>query len=227
MLALVGSGEYLPSIASVDRELIRRLAAPVRVVCLPTAVGTEGDERIDYWSRLGVDHFTGLGVQARALPVIDRASADDPALAAVVAQANFIYLSGGQPDYLHRTLNDSLVWKAILSVLESGGLLAGCSAGAMILGEKFFAFPGGKPGFALLSGALVVPHYEEVPERMFRPMRRVAGKYLTILGIEGNTALVQTGEQYEVLGSGGLTVWNGAGKMRYTAGPLPFWVDDL
>jgi len=30
MLALVGSGEYLPPIASVDRELIRRLAAPVR-----------------------------------------------------------------------------------------------------------------------------------------------------------------------------------------------------
>ena len=109
MLALVGSGEYLPSIASVDRELIRRLAAPVRVVCLPTTVGTEGDECIDYWSRLGVDHFTSLGVQAQALPVIDRASADDPALAAVVAQANFIYLSGGQPDYLHRTLDGSLV----------------------------------------------------------------------------------------------------------------------
>jgi cyanophycinase len=113
MLGLVGSGEYLPPIASVDRELIRRLAAPMRVVCLPTAAGTEGHERIEYWSRLGVDHFTGLGVQAQALAVIDRASADDPALAAVVAQANFVYLSGGKPDYLHRTLDGSLVWKAI------------------------------------------------------------------------------------------------------------------
>jgi hypothetical protein len=55
MLALVGSGEYLPPIEPVDRQLINRLPAPVRVVCLPTAVGTEGDERIDYWSRLGVD----------------------------------------------------------------------------------------------------------------------------------------------------------------------------
>ena len=226
MLALVGSGEYLPSIASVDRELIRRLAAPVRLVCLPTAAGTEGHERIEYWSRLGVDHFTSLGVQAQALPVIDRASADDPALAAAVAQANFVYLSGGKPDYLHRTLDGSLVWQAILSVLASGGLLAGCSAGAMILGEKFFGFPGWKPGFALLPRATILPHYDEIPERMIRPMRQIAGKDMTILGIEGNTALIQTGERYEVLGSGGLTVWNGAGKTRYTAGPLPSWADD-
>ena len=85
MLALVGSGEYLPPIASMDRELIGRLAAPVRVVCLPTAAGSEGHARVDYWSRLGVDHFTGLGAQVQSLPVIDRPSADDPALAAEVA----------------------------------------------------------------------------------------------------------------------------------------------
>ena len=61
---------------------------------------------------------------------------------------------------------------------------------------------------------------------MIRPMRRIAGKDLTILGIEGNTALVQTGERYEVLGSGGVTVWNGAGQTRHTAGPLPSWAND-
>jgi hypothetical protein len=60
---------------------------------------------------------------------------------------------------------------------------------------------------------------------MLQPMRQVAGKKLTILGIEGNTALVQTAGGYEVLGSGGVTVWNGAGKTRYSAGPLPFWLE--
>lgn len=225
MLALVGSGEYLPPIAALDRELIRRLAAPARVVCLPTAAGTEGPERIAYWSRLGVQHFGDLGVQVQALPVIDRASADDPTLAAAVGEANFVYLSGGKPDYLHRTLHGSLVWQAILEVLARGGLLAGCSAGAMILGERFFAFPGWKPGFAFLRGAAIIPHFDEIPQRMLQPMRQVAGKKLTILGIEGNTALVQTAKGYEVLGSGGVTVWNGAGKTRYSAGPLPFWLE--
>jgi cyanophycinase-like exopeptidase len=227
MLALVGSGEYLPPIAPLDRALIRRLAAPVRVVCLPTAAGTEGHARIDYWSRLGVEHFSSLGVEAEAVSVIDRASADDPALAAAVGEANFVYLSGGRPDYLHRTLHGSLVWQAILAVLERGGLLAGCSAGAMILGERYFAFPGWKQGFAFLRGATIIPHFDEIPQSMLRPMRQVAGKDLTILGIEGNTALVQTTEGYEVLGSGGVTVWNRTGKTRYSAGPLPFWLDSL
>ena len=224
MLALVGSGEYLLPMAPVDRELIGRLAAPVRVVCLPTAAGAEGAERVAYWSRLGVEHFSGLGVQADALPVIDSTSADDPALAAAVGAANFVYLSGGRPDYLQRALDGSLVWQAILGVLARGGLLAGCSAGAMILGEKYFALPGWKTGFAFVPGALIVPHYEELPERVLRIMQRKASNTLTVLGIEGNTALVQAGDDYEVLGSGGVTVWNQAGQTRYTAGPLPSWL---
>ena len=46
MLALVGSGEYLPPMDPVDRILLSRLPGPPRVVCLPTAAGTEGAERI-------------------------------------------------------------------------------------------------------------------------------------------------------------------------------------
>ena len=48
MLALVGSGEYLPAMAPVDRNLLARLDETPRVVCLPTAAGTKGPERIDY-----------------------------------------------------------------------------------------------------------------------------------------------------------------------------------
>ncbi len=172
MLALVGSGEYLPPIEPLDRELIGRLHGPARVVCLPTAAGTEGPERIAYWSRLGVDHFARLGAAAAAVPVIDRASADDPDLAAAIAGANFVYLSGGKPDYLYQTLAGSLAWEAIRSVLADGGLLAGCSAGAMILGEKFFGFPGWKSGFNFLPGATIIPHYDEIPQAMIRSMPR-------------------------------------------------------
>jgi cyanophycinase-like exopeptidase len=95
----------------------------------------------------------------------------------------------------------------------------------MIQGEKFFGFPGWRTGFALLPGATIIPHFDEIPQSMLRPMRLIAGKDLTILGIEGNTALVQTAAGYEVLGSGGVTVWNGAGKTRYTAGPLRSWLE--
>jgi cyanophycinase len=220
MLALVGSGEYLPPMEPVDRELLARLGGSPRVVCLPTAAGREGPERIGYWSRLGVDHFTRLGARAEALPVIDRANADDPALADEIAAADFVYLSGGKPGYLYRTLAGSRTWEAILSVLGKGGLLAGCSAGAMVLGEKFFGFPGWKDGFNLVSGVTVVPHFDELPAAMIRSVRLLAGKGLTVLGVEGNTALVQSEGRWEVLGAGGVAVWNEAGRTCHSAGAL-------
>ena len=84
MLALVGSGEYLPAMEPIDRELISRLQESPRVVCLPTAAGKEGPERIAYWLRLGVEHFTRLEAKVEALPVIDRESANDRNLAKVI-----------------------------------------------------------------------------------------------------------------------------------------------
>jgi cyanophycinase len=221
MLALVGSGEYLPAMEPVDRELLRRLPATPRVVCLPTAAGQEGAERIHYWSQLGIDHFTRLDVPVEAVPVSDRASAHNPELARRVAEANFIYLSGGKPDYLHQTLAGTPVWEAILSVLAQGGLLAGCSAGAMIMGEKILGFPFFKPGFNFLPGSLVMPHFDEISKNQRSVLRGLVAPALTVLGIEGNTALVITDGQAEVLGSGGVTVWPRSAPIRYLQGTLP------
>ena len=232
MLALVGSGEYLPPMEVVDRELLRRLPGEAKVVCLPTAAGTEGEERIGYWSKLGVQHFTRLGVAVEALQVIDRASANDAGLAAAISGANFVYLSGGKPDYLYRTLEGSLVWEAICGVLAAGGLLAGCSAGAMIMGEKFYGFPGMHPGFNLLPGATVIPHFDEMRGELVQTIRLLTSRDLTILGVEGYTALFVDGTSGsrpgsgEVLGSGGVTVWNRASKTRYTQGEIPAWRED-
>ena len=221
MLALVGSGEYLPAIESIDRDLLSRLNESPRVVCLPTAAGKEGAERIHYWSRLGIDHFTRLNVHVESLPVIDHASANDEHFASTINRSNFVYLSGGKPHYLYSTLKSSLVWEAILAVLSRGGLLAGCSAGAMILGEKFFGFPGLKSGFNFLSRVTVIPHYDQFPGYVIASLRVMAGRDFIVLGIEGNTVLFTNGEQYEVLGTGGVVVWKQGSNTRYIRGLLP------
>ncbi|MEO1057687.1 MAG: Type 1 glutamine amidotransferase-like domain-containing protein, partial [Actinomycetota bacterium] len=136
MLAIVGSGEYLPPMNEVDRQLIDLFDTPPRVACLPTAAGTEGDVMIDDWMQRGVDHFTSLGVEADGVRVWDDATANDPAFAERIAAADFVYLSGGKPGYLMSTLTGTRAWNAISDVIERGGLLAGCSAGAMIQGER-------------------------------------------------------------------------------------------
>ncbi|MBK8046149.1 MAG: Type 1 glutamine amidotransferase-like domain-containing protein [Anaerolineales bacterium] len=221
VLALVGSGEYLPPMEEVDRTLLERLPESPRVVCLPTAAGTEGAARIDYWSNLGVAHFIRLGAKVESLPVIDAVTATETRWADTIRQANFVYLSGGRPEHLHKSLAGTPVWSAILAVLDAGGVLAGCSAGAMVQGEKFFGFPGWRAGFNLWPGITVIPHYEEIPAPMLATVGLMRSKELTIVGVEGNTALVCEDGRYAVIGRGGVTIWTPKDKNRYVAGALP------
>jgi cyanophycinase len=223
MLALVGSGEYLPPMEAVDRYLLTQLQTEAHVICLPTAAGTEGAERITYWLELGKEHFSKLGVNVESLPVIDQSSANDPDLVEHIQQANFIYLSGGKPDYLYRTLVNSLAWAVIMQVYKKGGVLAGCSAGAMIMGEHLPGFPGWKPAFGLVPGVVIMPHFDEIPRGMINTLHKLVRGEHTLLGIEGNTALVRNDEDYQVVGSGGVVVWNQQQKRRYTQGDLVSW----
>lgn len=221
MLALAGSGEYLPPMERVDRYLLGLLDRPADVVCLPTAAGTEGEARLRYWMDLGVAHFTRLGVPVEALPVSDRAGAENLAYAERTRRASVVYLSGGHPGYLHRTLVDTPLWQAILSVHQGGGVVAGCSAGAMIMGDRIPGFRGRfawQPGFGLLPGYVIVPHYDEIPEALLGPARTIALRRHTLLGIEGNTALVVRSTGWEAHGQGGVTVWDNTRKQRYTDG---------
>ena len=225
-LALVGAGEYLPKIDRVDRWLLDRLPSPARVVCLPTAAGQEGEERIGYWMRLGVGHFTRLGAQVEALPVIDRDSAVNMDYAARIRAANFVYLSGGRPAYLHETLIGTPVLTAILSVLDNGGVVAGCSAGAMIWGEQFRSLrsmPLWQPGFNRAPGAIIIPHFDEMPEAMLHNAWQSRPPSLSVLGIDRDTALILVDGGTLVRGAGGVTVWNATRKMRYTDGEAVVW----
>jgi cyanophycinase len=221
-LALVGSGEYLPPIEPLDRWLLARLKEPPKVVCLPTAAGTEGDERIAYWSDLGVEHFRQLGVEAQAVRVIDRASASRPNLVEKVQAANFIYLSGGKPAYLYGSLFGTPVWDAIQAVLKRGGVVAGCSAGAMIFGERIptslFA-TNWQPAFGLLPGAFIIPHFDEIPRMMLQGMRLVAGK-LVVVGIDGSTGLICDSEGLSVRGKGRVVILQDGKETVYSEGKI-------
>jgi cyanophycinase len=224
MLALVGSGEYLPPMEAVDRYLLSQLKAEAHVICLPTAAGTEGTERVNYWMELGKAHFSKLGAQVEALPVIDGFSANQAKYAECIRQANFIYLSGGKPDYLYRTLVNSLAWGAIMEVLKDGGVVAGCSAGAMIMGERIPGFPHAKKAFGLVRNTVIMPHFDEIPKAMINTFRMLVKDDQILLGIEGNTALVGENDDWQVVGSGGVVVWKQTEKRRFTDGEQVKWM---
>ena len=98
----MGSGEFLEVMVAVDAELLA--GRPQRAVFLPTAAAEEGAERVRYWIDLGMAHYAAMGVEPVPLEVLDRDDAERPELAAQVAGAGLVYLSGGNPGYLAHTL---------------------------------------------------------------------------------------------------------------------------
>jgi cyanophycinase-like exopeptidase len=218
-LALVGAGEYLPEMEPVDRLLLDHVRGSLRVVVLPTAAVPDGRRVAERRAEMGVAHFTRLGVYVEAAMVLTRADADSPALAAQIGEASFVYLSGGKPTYLLQTLRESACWRAIASVYARGGVVAGCSAGAMVLGGRMFAgrrFWRSVPGLGLAGELAVIPRADELPRWLTRLAVRSAGR-VPVAAVDGGTALISTGGEWLVAGSGGVTIYGTGRAERYTA----------
>lgn len=217
-IALVGSGEYLEASRPVDEHLLSLLAdrcagRAARVVCLPTASSLEGERVWNRWARNGVAWFDGLGAETTSVPVIDRISADDPAHAEAVRAADLVYLSGGKPNHLHETLVGTQVWAAIEAMLTDGGILAGCSAGAMVQGERIAGLRSAahSEGFGLLRSAIVLPHFDEYPSMVGTAVKHLVGRGLSVVGIDGGTALVRHRGALRAVGRGSVTIWGPQG----------------
>lgn len=196
-VALVGSGEFLPVMREIDARLID--GRPRRAVFLPTASALEGRERVDYWIGLGTEHYRSMGVEPVAVRVLDRSDAERDDLAALVAGAGLVYLSGGNPGYLASTLAGTAVWRAIESAWRSGAALAGCSAGACALSRVAedlrdpTRFNG--EGLAVVPELAVLPHFDRiehwVPGLVDSALARLP-EGARLVGIDEETALVGT-----------------------------------
>lgn len=222
-VALVGSGEYTEAMLDVEAGLLA--GRPPRYVQLPTAAGREGTERIGYWVELGRAQAARIGVEAVPIVALDRAHADDPDLAAQVAGAGLIYLSGGDPGYLADTLRDTALWRAIVAEWQAGTPLAGCSAGAMVMAGRVPALrrPGAEPkaGLGLLPHIQVLPHFDRMlgwmPDLLTRPfLRPRPGVHL--VGVDEDTALVGGPEEFTVRGRQSAWLLGDGRRQRYPAG---------
>jgi len=204
-LALVGSGEYLPSMLDIERNLIA--GRPPRYVQIPTAAAPEGPDRLAYWVELGRAQADRLGVEGVPLVVTERAQADDPEIVAQVAGAGLIYLSGGSPAVLADIMRDTALWRAIVDAWEHGAALAGCSAGAMAMADHVpdLRHPtrGGRPGLGLLPKLQVIPHFDRMlgwmPDLFTRPFLKPRPG-VTLVGVDEETALVGGPDTFTVQG---------------------------
>jgi cyanophycinase len=227
-IAFVGSGEFTPALEPVDRALLAATGrARPRVVVLPTASAPDGDEVFARWGRMGRDHFHALGAQVESLPVRERVDAAEPAYAQAVADADLVYLSGGKPDHLYEVLVDSPLLEAMRAAWSRGAILAGCSAGAMVLAGHRMSFGSRVPmpsrwraGLDFVPATAVAPHYDRWPETMLVPMVLLAPPGTVVLGIDEETSLVGRDGTWQVHGPGRVTVWRGRSRTRHHEGEV-------
>lgn len=228
-VALVGSGEFLPAMADFDAGLLAATGRKrPRVAILPTASWPDGPAVFERWAAMGTDHFAQLGAEVEPVLVRDRAEADDASHVQAVGEADLVYLSGGKPAHLSAVLCGSRLGAALRSAHARGAVLAGCSAGAMVLAERHFdlarrrlVWPARwRDGLGVVPGTSIVPHYDAWPEPLSALLVLQAPRGNVVLGIDENTGLIGQDGAWQVHGRSRVTLWRGRRRERFRAGDV-------
>jgi cyanophycinase len=164
---------------------------------------------------LGVGQVTGLHPR-------ERAEAEDPAVAASLATATGVFLTGGNQLRLTSIVAGTRLDSGLHLAHDRGAVIAGTSAGASALAAHMLAFgdSGATPrhgivqlaaGLGLVPDAVVDQHFEQ-RTRLGRLLSAIAqSPSLVGLGLDEDTcAIVYPDRTMEVVGRGSVTVVDGS-----------------
>lgn len=195
-----------------------------KFVQIPTAAAPEGQKSLDYWIGLGKEQARRIGVEAVPVVIRDRKDADSPEIAQLIDGAGLVYFSGGNPNFLAKTLRDTQTWNVIHEHWRNGTALAGCSAGAMAIADHIpnLRAPWGEQtsGLGVLPHIRVLPHFDRmfarIPDFFQKFMHVPAG--VTVVGIDEDTALVGGPFDWQVQGRQSVWVLTDGHRIEYPSG---------
>jgi cyanophycinase len=220
-IVLEGGAEFGGRMAMVDRQAIKLAGgfdSPIRII--PAAAAPDQNHRRA--GRRGVTWFQHLGAtDVSALDLIDRRSADDQAVAAELLRARLIYLLGGFPHHLGQILQGSRSWQAMRAAYSKGAVIAGSSAGAMVLCETYYDPSTSQlhRGLNLVSGVCMLPHHETFGKD-WAPRVRNKRAGIILVGIDEQTGAINDAapECWRVRGKGKVTVYQKNAIDQYDEG---------
>lgn len=204
-LALVGGAEWTEG-CTFDEELWEASGRSA-VAVLPTAAAYQHPSMAVETARRW---FAGFGATASAVMILSRRDALDSSAADALRESRFIYLGGGSPMHLRSVLKDTPAWSALVDAWSAGAVLAGSSAGAMVLGDSMVDPRGGALtlGLGLIDRIAVLPHYDTWSEEKSHRTVQLATGHLRIAAIDERTALIRDPDGgWRVSGAGSVTVY--------------------
>ncbi|MBV8694207.1 MAG: Type 1 glutamine amidotransferase-like domain-containing protein [Chloroflexi bacterium] len=227
-ILLEGGAEFGGQMAHADRralELAGGVDASISII--PTAAAPDNNDKRA--GNNGVRWFQSLGAHnVEALPLIDKTAANDSAIAHKLRQSHLIYLLGGFTGYLNETLKGSTSWQAMLAAYASGAVIAGSSAGAMVLCQYYYD-PGKRQmaeGLGLVSNTCVLPHHNTFGKDWAQRLgydKLGSYAHIVLLGIDEYTGMLDDAEGgkkigWRVYGQGAVTLYHAGKAMVYTTG---------
>ena len=225
-ILLAGGAEFGGTMAIADRRAIE-LAGGVnaRMSIVPTAAAP--DKNHERAGRNGVDWFKKLGaVDVSVVPLIDRKSADDAKIVEALLGSKLIYMPGGFPRHLEQSLSGSKSWQAMMVAHQSGAVIAGSSAGAMILCDHYYDPFEDKifRGLGLIADACLIPHHNTFGRNWSRQLTQQLDGVI-LIGIDEKTCIINDGPagQWQVYGTGRITRYRNDRIAQFSAGkPFDF-----
>ena len=190
---------------------------PSKVVVVPTAAVTGPAKAAND----GATHFGAVGGDSSMLMLLERSHAEDPDFFAPATLADVVYFTGGSPEHLLETVQDSAFLKAVLASVEGGSVLAGSSAGAMVMGSMMRRPRAGGwvDSLGIVPGVAVLPHHERRDQaETSKELQESAPGGLTFLGIDARTGCLGTPGNWRVVGSGRVTVYQGSEWQIFNSG---------
>ena len=170
----------------------------------------------------GIRWFQSLGAKdVSAVSLLSKIRADDKNIAQSLRDAKLIYLLGGFTHYLGQTLKDSLAWQAAVEAYQDGAVIAGSSAGAMVMCAFYYDPSSGlvHEGLNLVSNSLVLPHHNTFG-KSWAPKLLKKIPTVTLIGIDERTGMLNNGknETWNIYGAGGMTLYRNDTSETFSAG---------
>jgi cyanophycinase len=219
-LLLAGGAEFGGGMSAPDLRAIELAGGfDVPLCILPTAAAPDHNHKRA--GNNGVRWFRHLGAKnVFVLDVIDSDSANDVTLAASLRTSKLIYLLGGFPRHLGETLAGSLCWEAALNAYQNGAVIAGSSAGAMVLCEHYYD-PYEKRllrGLNLIPNACVLPHHNTFGKAWANQLKQLLPDAM-LIGIDESTGMLTDADgAWRVNGSGEVTLYRRESTIVYGRG---------
>jgi cyanophycinase len=190
--------------------------ASIVVISTASSLGDLATETYkDLFGSLGVGAVTGIRPE-------EREQADDTEVAATLADATGVFLTGGNQLRLSSAVGGTRLASALFLAHDRGSVVAGTSAGASALASHMMAFGTSGPtpknrmaqlsaGLGLLDRIVIDQHFEQ-RGRLGRLLSVIAHSP-SLLGIgldEDTAAIVYPDQVVEVIGRGAVTIVDGS-----------------